>query len=56
MTIQVTEEQLREIRKRLFQKYPWLYKENTAYEASPVDLWDVEVNDKFIDDIKDILS
>lgn len=56
MTITVTEEQMASIRERLFKKYPYLYRKNTAYTAELIPVYKVKVDDKFLDDIKEALS
>jgi hypothetical protein len=56
MKITATEEQMASIRERLFNKYPYLYRKNTAYTAELISVYKVEVDDKFADDIKEAIS
>lgn len=52
----VTHDQLKKIHKALFEKYPWLYRENTAYSASLVDVWNLTYDERFENEIKEALS
>ena len=52
----VTNNQLNKIHKALFEKYPWLYKENIAYRASLVDAWNLTYDERFENEIKEALS
>ena len=54
--MQVTQDQLDKINAHMFSKYPWLYKGNRAYTASPVDLYDLEYEPDFEEDIKEALQ
>ena len=54
-TIRVTDEQMFNIHKHLFEKYPWLYRKNEAYAAELVSAWDVTYDERFEKDIEEVL-
>lgn len=56
MKIRVTDEQMGRIRDHLYNNYPWLYRENTAYTAELISVWEVEFDQKFEKDIKKALA
>lgn len=54
-TMVVNGEQMSRIRKHLYEKYPFLYRENIAYSASVVDAYELEYDVRFEEDIKEVL-
>lgn len=56
MKIRVSEKEMDAIHTKLFEKYPFLQRNNIAYTASLVSFYDVSFDERFKEDILSIIG
>ena len=55
-SVVVSEEKMREIKKHLFAKYPYLHRKNTAYEVKMIVSYEITYSVNFDADITAIIN
>ena len=56
MKMLVDESQMAAVRSHLFKKYPYLSRKNTAYTAKLISTYEIEFEEKWLEEIKSALS
>lgn len=55
-TVFVSYDELKKIDKYLHEKYPYLYRENNLFSASVVDLWELNIDEDALNEVRHLMK